>query len=68
MIRYKLIRKYFTRDTHEAVSQVVLGARRLCTSGDLYEQIEAISIRRALDIAEVVSGKGMDWMMSKDPL
>lgn len=68
MIRYKLIRKYFSRDTQEAVSQVVLGACRLCTSGDLYEQVEAISIRSALDIAEVVSGKGTDWMMSKDPL
>lgn len=62
MIQKKLIRKYFSSDTHEAVSHVALGACRLCTSGDLYEQVKAVSIRSDLDIAEIVSGQrnGLD--------
>lgn len=62
MIQNKLIRKYFRSETHEAASQLALGACRLCASGDLYEQVKAISIRSDLDIAEIVSGErnGLD--------
>lgn len=62
MIQNELIRKYFSSVTHEAVNQAVLGACRLCTTGDLYEQVKAMPISSDSDIAEIVSGErnGLD--------
>lgn len=56
MIQNQLI-KFFSSVTQEAVNQAVLGACRLCTTGDLYEQVKAMSISSDLDIAEINSGE-----------
>lgn len=62
MIQNELIRKYFSSVTHEAANQAVLGGCRLCTTGDLYEQVKTMPISSDLDIAEIVSGErnGLD--------
>lgn len=57
MIQNELIRKHFSSVTHEAVNQAVLGACRLCTTGDLYEQVKAMSISSDLNIAEIIPGE-----------
>jgi len=66
MIQNKLIRKYFSSETSEALGQVALGACGLCTGGYLDEQVKAIFIGSDLDTAEIVSGErnGLDDLQS----
>lgn len=56
MIQNQLIRKFFSSVTQEGVNQA-LGACRLCTTGDPYEQVKAMSISSDLGIAEINSGE-----------
>lgn len=57
MIQNQLIRKFFSSVTQEGVNQDALGACRLCTTGDPYEQVKAMSISSDLGIAEINSGE-----------